>query len=127
MQRTPSEIPYRNPADLIIAPGVDLIPRIVWPGKPILATGYQMSQEYFQLPPQIYTASTISPQGDLYRHGGWIPLIIGSFLGGCGIRILDDSLTCAGACTARSSSSCCSPMSCRAARISPRCWPGSPG
>jgi hypothetical protein len=90
MQRTPAEIPYSNPADLITAPVVDLIPRIVWPGKPILATGYQMSQEYFQLPPQIYTASTISPEGDLYRHGGWIPLIIGSFLGGCGIRILDE-------------------------------------
>ena len=77
MQRTPSEIPYASPAQLLISPVVDLIPRIVWPGKPILAPGYQISQEYYQLPPQIYTSSNVTPEGDLYRHGGWFPLIPG--------------------------------------------------
>jgi hypothetical protein len=90
MQRTPSQIPYGGPAELAEAPLLDVIPRILWPGKPILAVGYQVSQEYYELPPSVYTSSTITPEGDLYRHGGWVPLIAGMFIFGCGIRILDD-------------------------------------
>jgi hypothetical protein len=90
MQRTPSEIPYQNPADLLIAPVVDLIPRILWPGKPILTPGYQISQEYYDLPPTLYTSSDVTPEGDLFRHGGWVPLIVGMFLLGCVIRIIDE-------------------------------------
>jgi hypothetical protein len=90
MQRTPSEIPYASPADLLIAPVVDLIPRILWPGKPILTPGYQISQEYFDLPATAYTSSDVTPEGDLFRHGGWLPLIVGMFLLGCVIRIVDE-------------------------------------
>ncbi len=90
MQRTPSQIPYSSPADLVISPVVNLVPRILWPGKPILAEGYQVSQEYYHLPAQVYTSSDVTPEGDLYRHGGWFTLIAGMFLGGCGIRILDE-------------------------------------
>jgi hypothetical protein len=90
MQRTPSEIPYANPADLLIAPVVDLIPRILWPGKPILTPGYQISQEYYDLPATVYTSSNVTPEGDLFRHGDWFPLIVGMFLLGCVIRIIDE-------------------------------------
>ena len=90
MQRTPSEIPFAAPGQLLIAPVADLIPRILWPDKPILATGYQISQEYYQLPAEIYTSSSVTPEGDLYRHGGWFPLILGMFLLGCAIRIIDE-------------------------------------
>ena len=90
MQRTPSQVAYANPAQLLISPVVGLIPRILWPGKPILAPGYQVSQEYYQLPPQLYTASDVTPEGDLYRHGGWLPLIVGMVLLGCLIRIIDE-------------------------------------
>jgi hypothetical protein len=90
MQRTPAQIPYSSPAVLAEAPAVNLIPRIIWPGKPILAAGYLMSQQYFNLPPGIYTSSDVTPEGDLYRHGGWFTLVAGMFLLGSGIRILDD-------------------------------------
>jgi hypothetical protein len=90
MQRTPSEIPYANPADLLIAPVVDLIPRILWSGKPILTPGYQISQEYYDLPATVYSSSNVTPEGDLFRHGGWFPLIVGMFLLGCVIRIFDE-------------------------------------
>jgi hypothetical protein len=90
MQRTPSEIPYSSPGQLAVSPVVDLIPRILWPGKPILDVGYQMSQEYYQLPAQVYTSSDITPEGDLYRHGGWIVAIAGMFLIGCAARIIDE-------------------------------------
>jgi hypothetical protein len=90
IQRTPSQIPYASPAQLLIAPVVDLIPRLLWPGKPILTPGYQISQQYFLLPAQVYTSSDVTPEADLYRHGGWFPLIAGMFLLGCGVRVLDE-------------------------------------
>jgi hypothetical protein len=90
MQRTPGQIPYSSPGQLAEAPVLDVIPRIVWPGKPILAVGYQVSQEYFELPSNLYTSSDVTPEADLYRHGGWIPVIAGMFLLGCLFRVLDD-------------------------------------
>ena len=92
MQRTPGQIAYSSPAQLIEAPILDMVPRAVWPGKPILATGYQFSQQYYGLPASLYTSSAITPIGDLYQHGGWIPVIAGMFLLGCGVRLLNDVL-----------------------------------
>jgi hypothetical protein len=90
MQRTPGQIPYSNPGQLAVSPVIDLVPRILWPGKPVLNVGYQMSQEYYQLPPEVYTSSDITPEGDLYRHGGWVVLIVGMFLIGCCARVVDE-------------------------------------
>ena len=90
MQRTPAQIPYASPAQLLIAPVVDLIPRLLWPSKPVLTPGYQVSQDYFLLPADVYTSSDVTPEADLFRHGGWLPLIVGMFLLGCVIRILDE-------------------------------------
>jgi hypothetical protein len=92
MQRTPAQIPFSSPIQLVEAPLVDIVPRAIWPGKPILATGYQFSQQYYGLPAVVYTSTAITPIGDLYRHGGWIPVIAGMFLLGCGVRLLDDVL-----------------------------------
>jgi hypothetical protein len=90
MQRTPDEVKFLSPVQLVEAPIVILVPRAVWPGKPILDTGYDFSQTYYDLPASAYTSSAITPVGDLYQHGGWIPVIVGMFLLGCGVRLLDD-------------------------------------
>jgi hypothetical protein len=92
LQRTPGQIAFSGPFQLIEAPLVDIVPRAIWPGKPILATGYQFSQQYYGLSAAVYTSSAITPIGDLYRHGGWIPVIAGMFVLGCGVRLLDDVL-----------------------------------
>jgi hypothetical protein len=92
MQRTPSQIPWESPADLVTGPLASLVPRALWPGKPILDDGYQFSQQYYALPSGVYTASSITPAGDLYRHGGWVPVIVGMFLLGCLVRLLDGVL-----------------------------------
>jgi hypothetical protein len=92
MQRTPSQIGFLSPVQLIEGPVVTLVPRAVWPGKPILDTGYEVSQQYYELPSTVYTSSAITPVADLYRHGGWIPVIVGMFLFGCGVRFLDNVL-----------------------------------
>lgn len=80
MQRTPGEIPYRQTTGLLVGPVAGMVPRAVWPDKPILSTGYEFSQQYYNLPPSIYTASAVTVQGDLYRHGGLPVMIIGMLL-----------------------------------------------
>jgi hypothetical protein len=92
VQRTPVQIPYASPVQLLAAPAYALIPRALWPSKPILATGYEFGQQYYGLPAGSYTAFTITPAGDLYRHGGWIVVIAGMAVLGWLLRLLDDSL-----------------------------------
>ena len=92
MQRTPAEIGFASPVQLVTGPIVALIPRAVWPDKPILDSGYEFSQTYYRLPATVYTSSAITPVGDLYLHGAWIPVITGMFLLGCGVRFLDDMM-----------------------------------
>lgn len=92
LQRTPGQIGFLSPVQLVEEPAIGLVPRAVWPDKPILIPGYQVSQEYYGLPPTVINSSAITPVGDLYRHGGWIPVIAGMFLFGCGVRLLDNVL-----------------------------------
>lgn len=77
MQRTPSDIPFRSPAELLYGPVSGLVPRAFWAGKPVVSTGYAFSQEYYNLPRASYTASAVTVPGDLYRHGGWLVLVAG--------------------------------------------------
>ncbi len=90
-QRTPSAIPFRNPRDLLAAPLVGMIPRVLWPGKPILSSGYNFTVEYYGFP-GLYTSSAIAPQGDLYRYGGYPVVAFGMYLFGLFCRLLDRCL-----------------------------------
>jgi hypothetical protein len=90
MQRMPGQFPYASPAQLPEELVTDLIPRAVWPGKPIQDAGIEFSQQYYGFTGITYSA--ISPAGDLYRHGGWVPVLVGMFLLGLFVRILDDVL-----------------------------------
>jgi threonine/homoserine/homoserine lactone efflux protein len=92
VQRTPTQIGFLSPAQLLEAPVAAIVPRAIWPGKPILDSGYQFGQTYYDVPTSVYTSYAITPAGDLYRHGGWIPVIVGMFLLGCVVRLLDDVL-----------------------------------
>jgi hypothetical protein len=92
MQRSPSQIPYADPAQLVTGPLSALIPRAVWPQKPILDTGYEFGQEYYGLPATLYSSESMTPIGDLYRHGGWLPVLIGMFALGAGVRLIDEFL-----------------------------------
>jgi hypothetical protein len=92
VQRTPKQVAFLSPVQLIEGPVTGIIPRVLWPGKPLLITGYQFSQEYFYLPSNLYTSTADTMIGGLYWHGGWIPTIVGMFLLGCAFRLLDDVL-----------------------------------
>jgi hypothetical protein len=88
-QLTPQTIPYRSPLEFASAPVVGLIPRALWPDKPILTTGYEFSQEYYGTSPDSYTSAGITPLGDLYRHGGLATVLVGMLLLGMGARVFD--------------------------------------
>jgi hypothetical protein len=88
-QLTPSVIPYRSPLEFAQAPLIGVVPRALWPDKPVLATGYQFGQEYYGLSSDMYTSSAITPLGDLYRHGGWPTVVAGILLLGMGCRLFD--------------------------------------
>jgi hypothetical protein len=92
IQRTPQQINYANPMQLIQIPLTGFVPRAVWHGKPVQLPMYEVSQEYYDQPATVYTAAAITPVGDLYRYGGWIPVILGMSLLGCVTRLLDDVL-----------------------------------
>ena len=90
LQKTPSQVPYASPAQLPEALAMDLVPRALWPGKPIIDPGYQVTQVYYgsNLP----TGSAITPPADLWRYGGWVPVLVGMAFLGCLMRVLDDAL-----------------------------------
>lgn len=96
MQRSPSEIPFRSARELIQGPVTGLIPRALWPTKPILSLGYQFSQQYYNLPAGLYTASAVTIPGDLYRHGGWLILLFGMMILGKIVRAVGDTCSPAG-------------------------------
>lgn len=91
-QLTPETIPYRSPAEFASAPLVGLVPRALWPQKPVLTTGYEFSQEYYALPSHRYSSAGVTPLGDLYRHGGLVTVVIGMLLLGMGARLFDSLL-----------------------------------
>jgi hypothetical protein len=92
VQRTPSQVPYVSLAQVPETLAADLVPRALWPGKPILDPGYQFSQDYYGTPSRLVTAAAITPEADLYRYGGWVPLVAGMFALGWLMRVLDEVL-----------------------------------
>jgi len=92
LQRTPSQIPFVGAVQLVESPAVELIPRAFWPSKPIIAVGYEISQKYYGFSSSVYTSSAVTPFGDLYRYDGWMALLVGMLLLGCGVRLLDQVL-----------------------------------
>ena len=90
VQRTPQQIGFRSPLQLIEAPVAGVVPRALWPDKPLNLTGYEFSQEYFGEPSTIYTSTAETFVGGLYLYGGWLPVLAGMFLLGCAVRLLDD-------------------------------------
>ncbi len=91
VQMTPDAVPYRHVDEILLAPVLSIIPRAVWPDKPIATTGYDFGQQYMSQNSAIYSASAISPLADLYRYGGLIAVLVGMGLLGAGHRLIDEA------------------------------------
>ncbi|WP_168801787.1 hypothetical protein [Glycomyces buryatensis] len=88
-QLTPETIAYRSPWEFAVAPAVGLVPRVIWPDKPIFANGYEFYQEYYGGSRTTYTSTAITGLGDLYRHGGLWTVAAGMIMLGVGCRLFD--------------------------------------
>lgn len=87
--QTPSRIPYISPAELLVGPILGLVPRSIWPEKPVLDAGYQVNQIYYGAPSTTYSSAAVSPYADLYRHGGFPVLVVGMLILGFFVRSVD--------------------------------------
>lgn len=92
-QKTPSAIAYRPWSEVATGPVVAVVPRALWPSKPIVSTGRDFSLDYYELPPSVYSATAVTVPGDLYRHGGIAPLVVGMTVFGLILRFFDRALS----------------------------------
>lgn len=90
VQKTPTTIDYISPLELLGGPALGLVPRSLWPGKPVLDAGYQVNQQYYEMPRNVYSSAAVTPYGDLYRHGGVEIVIVGMAILGMFVRTVDD-------------------------------------
>ncbi|WP_198318744.1 hypothetical protein [Pseudofrankia inefficax] len=92
VQKTPNMVPYRSVFELVTDPVLGMVPRALWPDKPVRTAGYTFNQEYYDTPANLYSSAAISPQADLFRHGGLLVLLLGSALMGALYRFVDETL-----------------------------------
>ncbi len=79
---TPQPFPYRMGAAYLRLPATVLIPRIVWPDKPVDDIGYVMTHDYvgFSAYAAQFTSSAPTIFGDLYMNFGMGGVVIGMAL-----------------------------------------------
>jgi multisubunit Na+/H+ antiporter MnhE subunit len=92
IEKTPSLIPYRPWTQELSGPIVGLVPRAIWPSKPVLSTGIDFSREYYQVPQEVLSAQAVTWPGDLYRHGGLLPVVVGMLCLGVIGRLVDETV-----------------------------------
>lgn len=78
--KTPRVIPYESGELYVIAPLISVVPRALWPSKPILNVGERTSRDYYNIPRGTSTTRTI--MGDLHANFGPPGVAVGMmFLG----------------------------------------------
>lgn len=93
VQRTPAQFAFAgDPAGIAEAPLLGVVPRAVWLSKPRDLSGYEFAQEYFGLSSSLDSWTAITLVGDLYQHGGWLPVVGGMFMQGCFMRLVDQTI-----------------------------------
>lgn len=75
--QTPRPNPYEYGSWWVLAPAYNVIPRALWPGKPVLDAEYLFDRNYRHLPPGIITNTGLTEVGDLYMNFGFPGVLIG--------------------------------------------------
>lgn len=89
MDKTPSDIPYRSLDEVATAPVTGLIPRLLWPDKPVRLSGYNFYVEYYEGGGS--SSSAITLPGSLYLYGGAGVVLLGMAFVGLALRMVDDA------------------------------------
>lgn len=81
MQKTPDSIPYLGWENMLAIPTL-LIPRALWPEKPVVTQGISFSHEYLNYPAIVESSSAPTVFGEAYMFAGWpSALLAGVVLG----------------------------------------------
>ena len=88
-QRVPSSIEMQSRLSVFTAPVAAITPRLVWQGKPVVSTAEEFTRDFYRLPAAVRSGTAITVPGDLYRRGGLASILMGGFLAGLILRILD--------------------------------------
>ncbi len=92
VQMTPGYYPYEPARDYLAAPVLGVVPRLLWPSKPVLDSGYRFAARYLAVSGGTYTAAAVPPAADLYGHGGVVVVVMGMFALGALARLVDRTL-----------------------------------
>ncbi len=83
--RTPSVYSRPSGRRYTLLPALVLIPRAIWPDKPILNDGLEFSHTYWEVPVGVTTATPLTQPGDLLRNFGPVGVVLG--LAGWGVLL----------------------------------------
>ncbi|GAA5147581.1 hypothetical protein GCM10023340_20210 [Nocardioides marinquilinus] len=89
IDKTPVAIPYRPITEMAVAPVTAVIPRAVWPGKPLRVSGLEFYRAYYR--GEGVSSSALTFQGSLYMYGGIGVAVAGMFVLGGALRAVDDA------------------------------------
>jgi hypothetical protein len=76
---TPERNPYLFGRLYLLAPVYNLVPRAIWPSKPVLMLEYEFDRQYKHLPPSAITNTALTQPGDLYMNFG-LPGLLGGMM-----------------------------------------------
>ena len=88
---TPTIVPYEGIEKFLLLP-INLIPRALWPDKPVLSRGQWFSVTYRGLPEDTASSSAMTAFGEGYMFSGWIGVVIAMALAGLALGILHRQL-----------------------------------
>ncbi len=88
---TPSVSPFQNGRTLALIP-IAFIPRILWPGKPIIPIGAWISQTYTPYGYLTDTNLAATWIGEFYLNFGLLGVAVGMFVMGLILRLIHESL-----------------------------------
>jgi hypothetical protein len=79
LRRTPSEIPYLGAEQFLAIPAY-IVPRFIWPNKPILTYTTWFSSTYLNMPSDTRSSSAMTLFGESYMIGGWVGTALALFV-----------------------------------------------
>ena len=87
MALTPAVFPYEGLQQFLLLP-TNLLPRAIWPSKPVLSRGQWFAVNFFRLEETTTSSSAMTPFGESYLFFGWTGLVIGMWIIGTTLALL---------------------------------------
>ncbi|MEM4724134.1 MAG: hypothetical protein QXP01_03905 [Candidatus Hadarchaeum sp.] len=79
LEKTPSFIPYQG-MDKFLAIPAYVIPRALWPDKPVLSRGNWFAIMYLNQPEFVPSSAAITVFGEGYMYAGWLGVVLACFI-----------------------------------------------